>query len=449
MASRLAGERAAWALVVFVGIPFGLMAALVGLASAGVTVGGLSPLWLPWPSDEAKEVLGAALLLLTLVHAAYRHRAAAKPRTLATGRMLDGSRTLAITRKALSQLANVRRTAAFVIVVPLMLILIFGYGFGGQPSHIPTAVVNADRGPAGGVLLSNLPEGILDLSDAASPAAAESAVSNGTAWAAIVLPADFSASLLAGNASLSVYLDGSSPTVAQAVLAAVQSAIRKSATGGSLHVPVTAAADYVYGSADTSFIDALAPGVMALVAVFATTVLSILVLVREKSTGLLERLFATPLRPRELVLGHSLSLLVVAAGQSLVVFAAAVFIFQASFVGDIALAFSVLLLFALGNIGLGLLISSVAQSEFQAVQLIPFLIFPQLFFAGALFPLVSIPVAVRPVSVVLPLTYASDALRSILLRGWGVGQVGWDLLALLLYAFVTLLGAAVLVRRQA
>ena len=444
-------RRVAWILFLVLGLPSAAMATLVALAPSGIVVGALSPLWTPWPPDELKVALGLVGFLATLGYLVARLRTTASGKRAANagGRGTDGSRVLAIALKSLSQLANDRRTAAFVIVVPLMLILIFGYGFGGQPSHIATAVVNADRGPAGGVLLSNLPEGILDLTNVATPSAAEGAVSNGTSWAAIVIPASFSQDLLAGNATFLLYLDGSSPTVAQAVLGAVQAAVQKSASRGSLRVPVVASADYVYGSADTSFIDALAPGVMALVAVFATTVLSILVLVREKSAGLLERLFATPLRPRELVLGHSLSLLVVAAGQSVVVFLAAVLIFQASFVGDIALAFGVLLLFALGNIGLGLLISSIAQSEFQAVQLIPFLIFPQLFFAGALFPLVSIPVAVRPVSVVLPLTYASDALRSILLRGWGAAGVGWDLVALLLYAAVTLSGATVLVRRQA
>lgn len=445
MAGRERNLRIAWALFLLLGLPMALMGILVALASAGIVVGAFSPLWVSWPSDAAKVIVGFLGFLVTFAFLAHRVRGDS-PRN---GRLLDSSRALAITMKSLSQLANDRRTAAFILIVPLMLILIFGYGFGGQPSHIPVALYDADQGPAGAVLLANLPEGILDLTNVSSAAAAQQAVVDGTSWAGIVIPSTFSQSLVAGNASLTVYLDGSSPTVSAAVLGAVQAAIQKIVSRGNLRLPVVVASDYVYGSASTSFIDALAPGVMALVAVFATTVLSILVLVREKSAGLLERLFATPLRPRELVVGHSLSLLVVATGQSLVVLAASIFIFQASFVGDIAIALGVLLLFALGNIGLGLLISSIAQSEFQAVQLIPFLIFPQLFFAGALFPLVSIPQAVRPISVVLPLTYASDALRSILLRGWSLGAVGWDLVALLLYAGLTLGGAAVLVRRQA
>jgi ABC-2 type transport system permease protein len=233
------------------------------------------------------------------------------------------------------------------------------------------------------------------------------------------------------------------------VVSAVETAVQR-ALGGSPGAGTPAVSpDYVFGSSSTSFVDTLAPGVMALVSVFATTILAILILVREKSQGLIERLFATPLRPGEFVAGHGLSLALVAVVQTSVVLLAAIVVFHASFVGNLPLAFGILTLFALGNIGLGMLISALAQSEFQAVQLIPLLIFPQLLFSGALFPIDTIPLSFRPVAAVLPLTYAADALRSVLLRGWGPTAVGWDLLALLLYAGLTLAGAGAFVRRQA
>lgn len=361
---------------------------------------------------------------------------------------MDALRVFAVTRKSLAQLGNDRRTVAFVLIVPLVLIVIFGYGFGGQPSHIATAYVDADTGPAGSTLLQNLPGGVLDLREVSSPAAAQAAVHAATDAAAIVIPENFSQQLRAGNATLVVYVDGSSPTLVAAVLGAVESAVQQIYQGTGGHAPVTVAPEYVYGSSSLSFIDTLAPGVMAIVAVFATTMLSILVLVREKSQGLLERLFATPLKPGEFVAGHALSLAVIAALQSVVVLVASVFIFHATFVGNVLLALAVLTLFAIGNVGLGMLISALAQSEFQAVQLIPFLLFPQLFFAGALFPLDTLPVSIRPVSGVLPLTYAADALRSVLLRGWGLGDIGLDVLVLILYAGLTLSAATALVRRQ-
>lgn len=358
------------------------------------------------------------------------------------------TRVLAVAMKSLGQLANDRRTIAFVLVVPLVLILVFGYGFGGQPSHVATVVSDRDTGPAGSLLLADLPTGTLDLTFVSSPQAAYDAVHAGSASAAIVIGANFSRDLASGNATLTLYVDGSSPTNVQAVIGAVQSAIQKALASSQAKAPLVVSPSYVYGSDSTTFIDTLAPGVMALVAAFATTILAILILVREKSQGLLERLFASPLRPSEFVAGHAVSLALVAAAQTIVVLLASILVFHASFVGNLALAFGLLILFALGNIGLGMLISALAQSEFQAVQLIPLLIFPQLLFSGALFPIDTIPVSFRPVSQVLPLTYAADALRSVLLRGWGADSLGVDLLALVLYAGLTLGGATAFVRRQ-
>ena len=358
-------------------------------------------------------------------------------------------RVLAVTRKALGQLSHDKRTVVFILVVPLIVALVFGYGFGGQPTHIATVVVNDDQGPGGAALLSALPGGVLDLSSASSNASAWSSVNSGTAWAAIVIPSNFTAMARAGHASLTLYLDGTSPTIASAVVAAVQAALTHAFVANGSGTPVRLSSEYVYGSSSTPFINTIAPGIMALAILFITTVLSIIVLVRERSAGLLERLFASPLRPAEFVAGHALALTVVAFGQVAVLFVSVLVIFQATFVGNLLFAYGVLLLFGVGNLGLGMLLSAVARNEFQAIQFIPLLLIPQILFAGALFPIEAIPLAFRPVSDILPLTYAARALQDILLRGWGVAGVGLDLLALAIYASVMLGGAIALVRRQA
>jgi ABC-2 type transport system permease protein len=358
-------------------------------------------------------------------------------------------RVLAIARKSLGQLAHDRRTVAFVLVVPLVLILVFGYGFGGQPTHIATVVVNEDRGAAGAAFLAALPSGVLDLTSSGSNASAWSTVNAGTAWAAIVIGPNFTAMARAGTVALTLYLDGSSPTIAGAVVNAVQTALEKTFVANGSSSPVRLSSDYVYGSPSTPFIDTIAPGIMALAILFITTVLSIIVLVRERSAGLLERLFASPLRPSEFVAGHALSLSVVALAQAGVLFVAALAIFHATFAGNLLFAYGVLLLFGVGNLGLGMLLSAAARSEFQAIQFVPLLLIPQILFAGALFPLEAIPFSFRPISDILPLTYAARALQDILLRGWGVAGVWVDLLALALYAALMLGGAIALVRRQA
>ena len=357
-------------------------------------------------------------------------------------------RVLAIARKALGQLAHDRRTVAFVLIVPLVLVVVFGYGFGGQPSHIATVVVNNDRGSLGAAFLAALPGGVLDLTPVSSNTSAWSQVNSGNDWAAIVIGPDFTASAENGTVSLTLYLDRTSPTVADAVVAAVQSALQSVVSprgnGPTIHI----ASDYVYGSSTTPFIDTIAPGIMALAILFITTVLSIIVLVRERTVGVLERLFASPLHAWEFVAGHALSFTIVALAQVAVLFAGSLVIFHATFTGNLLFAYGVLVLFGVGNLGLGMLLSAAARSEFQAIQFIPLLLIPQILFAGALFPLEAIPPAFRPISNILPLTYATHAVQDILLRGWGVGEVAIDLLALAIYAVLMLVGAVILVRRQ-
>jgi ABC-2 type transport system permease protein len=358
-------------------------------------------------------------------------------------------RVLAIARKSLGLLAHDRRTVGFILVMPLILILVFGYGFGGQPTHIATAVVNSDQGPAGAAFLAALPPDVLDLHAAADPASARAMVHDGGAWAAIVIGANFSAGAAAHHAVLTIDLDGTSPTIAAAVVGALRSAAQQLIASAGVNGSLDLRTEYVHGSSGVSFLDTLAPGIMALTILFATTVLSIIILVRERTGGLLERLFASPLTPGEFVAGHALSFGLVALGQSTVVILATTLVFHAAFVGSLPLAYAVLVLFAVGNLGLGMLLSAAARSEFQAIQFIPILLFPQILFAGALFPIETIPLAFRPISDVLPLTYAGNALHDILLRGGGVGDIAVDLIALLVYASLTLGAATLAVRRQA
>ena len=362
---------------------------------------------------------------------------------------MDPGRTLAIIRKSLGQIFNDRRTVAFILIMPIALILVFGLGFGGQPTDVSVAYVNSDSGPIGAEILGNLPSGALDLHMVQDNGTAYSGVHDGKYSAAIVFGPNFTQDLIAGKATITVYVDGTSPTTVNAVISAIQGATAKALGNSSLKSPLVLSPQYVYGSSGSSYIDNVAPGVMAFVACFGATVLSILVLVRERAGGLLERLFATPLQPLEFVSGNMISLSLVAAAQSIILMVVAILVFQATFVGSLLLALVILIIFAVGNIGLGMLISAVSQNEFQAVQTIPFIIFPQLLFSGALFPLNTIPIAWRPLSEVLPLTYAGEALQNVLLKGWEVGAVAGDIAILLLYAMITLIGATILVRHQA
>lgn len=358
-------------------------------------------------------------------------------------------RVLAVARKALSQFRHDRRTLGFVVGMPLLMVVAFGYTFGGQVSHVRTLVVDEDAGPLAAWLLENITGDALDLQAMANLAEARAEVEAGRAWAVLHFPETFTADLGRRNASIRVVLDGTSPPIVAAVLGSLRAAAEKAFAGAGGAAALSLAPEYVYGSAETRFIDSFAPGIVALAVLLVTTVFSVIIIVREKTGGMLERLFATPLRPGELVLGHALALAVLAFFQSLVVLTVAILVFQIQVVGSIPLAFAILLLFAVGNQGLGMMLSAAARNELQAIQFIPIILFPSLLLTGVFFPLEAIPQAFRGLSLAVPLTYAGDALRSVMLRGWEVGQVAADLGALVIYSGLTLAGARLLIRRQA
>ncbi len=372
--------------------------------------------------------------------------------------MTSGRRILAVARKSLSQFRHDRRTLAFVIAMPLLMVVVFGYTFGGTVHDVRTFVINDDAGyePFPGVhlrlsdrVLENITGDTLDLVPTTDAAYARSEISAGRAWAAILFLANFTENLVTRKpTTIGVAIDGSSPTIVGAVFGTLRGAAEKTfAVSGQTLLALDA--DYVYGSADTRFIDSFAPGVVALAVLMVTTIFSVIIVVREKSAGTLERLFSTPLTPVELIFGHALALSVIAFLQSAVVLGAALLLFQIQVVGNLGLAFAVLLLFAVGNQGLGMMLSAAARNELQAVQTIPLILFPSILLTGVFFPLEAIPGGLRPLAYAVPLTYAGDALHSVMLRGWGPAEIWPDLVALFVYAFLTLLGAAVLVRRQA
>jgi len=367
------------------------------------------------------------------------------------------SRVLAVARKTLSQFRHDRRTLGFVVFMPLLMVVVFGYTFGGEVHNVRTLVVNDDAGFLGlrmsDRILENITGDTLTL-DAwtAGRDAARAEVASGRAWAVLAFAANFTENLATGNdtATVDVVLDGSSPTIVSAVLGRLRAAAERMFAAGGV-APFSLERDFVYGSEDTRFIDSFAPGVVALAVLMVTTIFSVIMVVREKAGGMLERLFATPLRPVELVLGLALALAVIAFFQSVVVLGAALLLFQVQVVGNIALAFGILLLFAIGNQGLGIMLSAAAKNELQAIQFVPLILFPSLLLTGVFFPLEAIPSGLRPLSYVVPPTYASDALHSVMLRGRGLGDLGvaLDVLILLVYNTLPLLGAAVFVRPQA
>jgi len=360
--------------------------------------------------------------------------------------------------------------------MPLLMILIFGYTFGGDVKGITIEVVNYDTGllsdsshlfPDGFFLArnitQNLDQDVLFLHTNTDGENAQQLVREGKAWAAIIFPLNFTQNFLSSlltsdvtsSPKIEIYVDGSNPTIVAAIVKEVTQSIQTTLKelSASLNItdvdmPIAIDQTYAYGGGDTRFIDYFAPGVVSFAIMMVTTMITIILFVNERRNGTLQRLLVSPASESEIVVGYALAFAVIGIIQSIVVLVAAILFFDITIVGNIFLALLVILLLAFGHQGLGILLSAGAKNELQAIQFIPLILFPSILLAGLFWPIESIPSYLQPLSYVIPLRYGIDAERSIMLRGWGVGEIWFDIVILVLFAVLTLSASVLLLKRK-
>ena len=179
---------------------------------------------------------------------------------------------------------------------------------------------------------------------------------------------------------------------------------------------------YQYGDKNTSFFTSMIPVLIGFVVFFFVFLISGMALLKERTSGTLERLLATPVKRSEIVYGYMLSYGLIAILQTAVVVLAAIWLLDVEVVGNLFHVIIVNVVLALVALAFGILLSTLAKSEFQMMQFIPLVIMPQLFFSGII-PLSSMGDWAQTVGKFLPLTYSGDAMSQIILYGRGIGDI--------------------------
>jgi len=376
-------------------------------------------------------------------------------------------RVLAVARKNLRSLKHDRRTIGFLVFMPLLMITIFGYTFGGDVKNIEVYIVNLDQAPANqsisAAIIADLEtRDTLDIVRIYGPSDAgvdpigigRDNVKDAKIWATIIFNETFTqdATRLAGESSsqsalVRMMVDGTNPNIVQAISNDVLTAIRTALGSRAFVTPIAISTDLVYGK-DARFIDFFAPGVMGLAAMMVTFMLSIISFIHERSTSTLERLLTTPVTEGEIVAGYALAFGLVGLVQSAVIILAAVALFSIQIVGNPLTVLLIVFVFGAGIQGLGFLLSSMAKNEFQAIQFIPLILFPSILLSGVFWPIEAVPDVLRPISNFIPLTYAVEGMRSVMIRGWGIGDVWLQIGVLVVFACVMLLLSAYSLRKR-
>jgi ABC-2 type transport system permease protein len=342
------------------------------------------------------------------------------------------ARVWSIVAKEFIQIRRDPRTLAIVLVMPLMQLVLFGYAINTAVDHIATIVFDqAQDAQSRGFINSFFNTGYFDpTGQAGSLEQVRQAIDAGRARVGIIVPPDFSHDLVAGRApKAQVLVDGSDPNTAQTALLVAGTLSQRG--GQSIDVrPVV-----LYNPSMQS-INFMIPGLLGLILQFQTLLLTAFAVVRERERGTLEQLVVTPVKSWELMLGKILPFVVVAFGNVLLASAIGRFWFGVEFAGNYFLLLALAGLFVLSSLGLGLLISTVSQTQAQAMQMALFVMLPSIILSGFVFPREGMPHPIRELGLLIPLTYFLQILRGIILKGVGVEVLWPEVLALAAFGLI-------------
>ncbi|MFX1259751.1 MAG: ABC transporter permease [Promethearchaeota archaeon] len=378
-------------------------------------------------------------------------------------------RIIAITRKNLQALLHDKRTVGLLIMMPILLMFLFGYAFGQPVSHVPIKIVNFDEGGGGipylGINDTKFSEVFIGTLEEDKRVDIELLNSNtfnlseeipkiyggNDYYALIVIPIDFTENMLniSKNIQISTYLDGSDPQTISSVIGAISEVIGtviNEISGEESHLELDL--NYIAGDPNLRPIDSLGPGILSF-ALFLFMILTVTGgFTKEKLTGTLYRIKVTSTSKSEIMVGYLLGNSLIALVQSALLLVISVLFFQIHIVGNILLLFFILFIYAMSCVGLGIFASAFAQSELQAFQFIPLLLIPSMFFSGFIFPINSFPVVFQYISYFIPMTYSIRISRAIMINGFGLDMFFIDFLIMLLLTLVFLVLAVLVFKMK-
>ena len=352
----------------------------------------------------------------------------------------------AVARRIIFQLRRDHRTLGLIFVVPLAVLALLGY-LVRLPSSVAIGIETSGSPPeetAAQALESAPGLRVVRL----APGAGEAELQAG-GIAGLVKRAPTPSG--AAGVIFELTVEGSDPSKSALLLSRVPAALARSLAqlGGGAAPQVSVR--YLYGGPQFDPLDYFAPALVPTFAFLFVFLLTSVSFLRERTQGTLERLMASPLSRLELVLGYMGGFGLFAVVQSAVILLFAVFVLRIHYVGNLGIVFLVQAILTVLAVNLGVLLSGFARNEFQAVQFMPMVVFPQALLAGVFWPVNDLPVVLRLVAQALPLTYANEALREVMIRGAGLQSTAVlrDLLVLTAFAGLFLALAAMTLRRRA
>ena len=353
-----------------------------------------------------------------------------------------------------------------LVLMPIFMMGMVGFIFPSNNSldHVPVALANQDADYGGSTVGSqvfvnalnqiNDQTGIMEISNASNFDALKESVQNGNIQGGIVIPSNFTQSILSGEqGTLIIVTDNSNPQISAAMQSALTAVFQQMGTmlaqqnvmsldpainatnALAIVQPYNIAVEGVV-SGHSSYFDFIAPGIMAMTVMMSVMTGLPAAISQEKEVGTLDGMMVAPINRLSIIIGKTLAQTARGLLQGVLILVLASILFGVSIQGSILLVFGLLLLGVFSFVGLGVVLTSFAKDQETAMMVMMTLMFPMMFLSGVFFPVQQMPWFMQSISKVLPLTYAADALRKVMVLGAGIPQIATELTVLIVFGVV-------------
>jgi ABC-2 type transport system permease protein len=374
------------------------------------------------------------------------------------------NRLFTIMRKEMYHIWRDPRTLMLILALPAVLLVLLGYGISGERNKIPLVIADLSNTEASRTYTQKfLSSGDFVFAfSALSEDDVLKALDQNSAEAAILIPRDFGDAVDSGHtADVQFYINGSAdPTDVQTIqlkLTAIHEVavqelltdrISRSGLGSSLSLPVEAFSRVLYNpNNDRRWF--MIPGLIPIILQVQALLLTALAIVREREQGTMEQLIVTPVRPWELMLGKIIPYLLVGIFNLFALLGLGYLLFGVVVTGSFWMLVGISIVFIIGSLGLGVLVSNLAQSQMQAIYLAVFVILiPAIILSGLMFPRDGMPLVTYLYSEMLPVTHYLEITRGIMVRGSSAASLWWPAIFPLIVLSIVYFAASVLAFRK-
>ncbi len=345
---------------------------------------------------------------------------------------------ISIVIRILKQFKNDKRTVALFFIVPLIILSLLGYMLLGQSTNLTLGLNNQDNGFLGKEFSNNLLHNKdINIKIENINQLKKDLLSN-KIQGYIIFPSNFTNNFLMNHTiSSNIYLEGSQPQEVQNLLSNINKAysIKGMKVKESIH--------YLYGNSKLNVLDYFGPAFIGIIVFFLVFLITSVSFLRERSEGTLERLIASPLSKTDIVFGYMIAFILLSFVQAVIVLLFSLYVLNMYNIGNILYILIIEFLLTISAVNTGIFLSMFSKTEFQAIQFIPLVIIPQVLLSGIIFTVNTEPPVLKTISNILPLTYAVQGLRIIMIKGKNLDShtLILDIIVLIIFSLLMLLGA--------